>query len=75
MLESEECTFQQDKNDPNKIMKSSKEEWDQSTYDYQIIVKTVESWAENAKPTSPVTVPDLFDTSKLFTVLALRETK
>jgi hypothetical protein len=26
----DECTFQQEKNDPNEITKSAKEEWDQS---------------------------------------------
>jgi hypothetical protein len=30
MLEGDECTFQQQKNDTIKIMKSVKEEWDQS---------------------------------------------
>jgi hypothetical protein len=30
MLEGDERTFQQQKHDPNKIMKQSEEEWDQS---------------------------------------------
>jgi hypothetical protein len=29
-LEDDESIFQQDKNDPNEIMKPTKEEWDQS---------------------------------------------
>jgi hypothetical protein len=30
VLEGDECTFQQEKNDPNKITKPMEEEWDQS---------------------------------------------
>jgi hypothetical protein len=30
ILEGDECTFQQEKNDPNEITKPAEEEWDQS---------------------------------------------
>jgi hypothetical protein len=51
LLEGDECTFQQQKNYPNKIMKLSEEEWYQS--DLQLA-----NYAQNSHETMLLKMPD-----------------
>jgi hypothetical protein len=50
VIEGVECTFQQEKNDPNEIMKPAEKNEINRTYGYQITPKTVsEGCAKNAR--------------------------
>jgi hypothetical protein len=57
-MECEECTFQQHKNDPNKMMKPAEEEWNQSDLRLANYAQNGVG-TEKVQRTCPVMVPGL----------------